>query len=221
MTASSPPEARLLRVESARYALLRRLAAGMRHQLVMHLQPIGMVTEVMARRLRQPEPDLAQLHDGVHKVNTYSRAAVDACLDVITWLAPDPAATLSVDAAAKECLELLRSNLSFRGFALRSEVQALPQPVGRTAVRMLLAGSLLALTDAAKAPADLVLSATADEYAARLTIELRPSQADVPPAGDPPYRALRWEEIDAMADAEDVRIERTPTSVTLTFNVLE
>lgn len=210
-----------MRVESARYALLRRLAGAMRHQLVMHLQPIGMVTEVMARRLRNPAPDLAQVNDGVQKISNFSKASVEACLDVITWLAPDPAATLPVDEAVKECMELLRSNLSFRGFALRSEVQQQPQPVGRTAIRMLLTGTLLALTDEIKAPADLVLTATADGYEARLTIDISPTQAEVMPSSDALYRVLRWEEIEALADADDVRLDRTPTTITLTFNVLE
>jgi hypothetical protein len=221
MTASSTPEATLMRVESARYALLRRLAGAMRHQLVMHLQPIGMVAEVMSRRLRNPTPDLGQVNDGVQKISTFSKGAVDACLDVISWLAPDAAATLPVDAAVKECMELLRSNLSFRGFALRSEVKDQPQPVGRTSIRMLLTGTLLALTDDIKAPADLVLTASADGYSAVLTIDVLPSQAEPMPASDAPYRPLRWEEIDAMAGAEDVRIERTETRVTLKFNVLD
>lgn len=210
-----------MRVESARYALLRRLAGAMRHQLVMHLQPIGMVAEVMTRRLRNPQPDLAQVNDGVQKVSTFSKAAVAACLDVVSWLAPDPSATLSVDDAVKECLELLRSALSFRGFALRSEVAGQPQPVGRTAVRMILSGTLLALTDDTKAPADLVLTSTADSYEARLTISIRPTQAEVMPSSEVLYRALRWDEIEALCDADDVRIERTPDAVTLIFNVLE
>jgi hypothetical protein len=221
MTATSTPEARLMRVESARYALLRRLAGAMRHQLVMHLQPIGMVAEVMARRLRNPAPDLVQVQDGVQKISNFSKSAVDACLDVTTWLAPDAAATLSVDDAVQECMELLRSNLSFRGFALRSEIQAQPRPIGRSAVRMLLPGTLLALTDEIKAPADLVLTAAVDDYEARLAIEIRPTQAEVMPSSAPSYRAMRWDEIEALADAEDVRLERTPTTITLTFNVLE
>ncbi|RYY96959.1 MAG: hypothetical protein EOO24_20450 [Comamonadaceae bacterium] len=221
MSATPTPEDRLMRVESARYALLRRLASAMRHELVMHLQPIGMVAEVLSRRLRAPAPDLGQVNDGVQKISTFSKSAVEACLDVVTWLAPDPAATLPLDGAVKECATLLRSNLSFRGFALRSEVEGLPQPVGRTAIRMLLTATLLAVADSAKAPADLVLSATADAYEAVLTIAIRPTQAEVMPAGDVPYRVLRWDEVEAMADAEDVRVRRTPESVTLTFNVLE
>jgi predicted nucleic acid-binding protein len=64
------------RVEAARYALLRRLAFAMRHHMVVHLQPIGMITEVLERRLGMPSPDLAEIHDNMDKINGLSRAAV-------------------------------------------------------------------------------------------------------------------------------------------------
>ena len=58
MLPSEPPTADVARVfaeaEAARYALLRRLAPSMRHHLVVNLQPIGMIYEVMDRRLRAP-----------------------------------------------------------------------------------------------------------------------------------------------------------------------
>src|SRR6185369_11165765 len=76
-------------VEAARYALLRRLAPSMRHHLVVNLQPIGMVYEIMDRRLRATEPNLAEVHDSAQKINTYARAALASCLDVVTWLASD------------------------------------------------------------------------------------------------------------------------------------
>ena len=44
------------RADAARYALLRRLAPSIRHHLVVNLQPIGMIYEVLDRRLRAPRP---------------------------------------------------------------------------------------------------------------------------------------------------------------------
>ena len=69
--------ASVARAEAARYALLRRLAPSMRHHLVVNLQPIGMIYEVMDRRLRAPSPDLASIHEGAHKINGFARAASD------------------------------------------------------------------------------------------------------------------------------------------------
>src|SRR5205085_11943583 len=89
---SDPQNAASAAAEAARYALLRRLAPSMRHHLVVNLQPIGMVYEIMERRLRGPEPKLADIQEGAHKINNLSRAALSSCLDVITWLAPDESA---------------------------------------------------------------------------------------------------------------------------------
>lgn len=210
-----------MRVESARYAVLRRLAFAMRHELVKHLQPIGMVTEVMERRLRAPAPDLAQVHDGVGKINSFSKAAVASCLDVITWLAPDPGSTVALDAAVDECMQLLRSNFSFRGFQVRNEVKGMAQPVGRAAVRMLLPGALLALSDTTAAPAEIVITATPAEHEVHLLLRVQPIAGDPVPGGDQPYRLLQWAEIDAMAGAEDVQVQRSDAGVQLTFLVLE
>src|SRR6187549_3297312 len=88
--------------EAARYALLRRLAPSMRHHLVVNLQPIGMIYEIMDRRLKAPNPDLADVHESAHKINGFARAALDSCLNVVTWLAPEEGATSQVDDGVRE-----------------------------------------------------------------------------------------------------------------------
>jgi hypothetical protein len=207
----------LLRVEAARYALLRRLASAMRHELVKHLQPIGMVTEVMNRRLRAPSPDLGQVNDAAAKLNSLSRTAVNACVDVITWLAPDPAATVSTEEAVAEVMELLRSNLGFRGFTLRSEVGALPQQIGRASVRMLVPGCLLALSDSTPAPAQFTLHGEPDGEYLRIRIAVQRGDGPPPDPADSTYRKLSWSDIEALAAAEDVTLTRTESEVTLDF----
>jgi hypothetical protein len=210
-----------MRVESARYALLRRLSFAMRHNLVMHLQPIGMITEVMERRLRSPAPDLAQVHDGMGKIHNFSKAAVQSCLDVISWLAPEPGATMPVQDGVQDCMALLRSNFSFRGFNVRSEVDAAPQPVGKSALRMLLSGVLVALSDDTPAPADITLRASGDADVVKLHVRVERTQGEAGPMGELPYRPMKWAEIEALARSEDVGLERNDTGAVLTFNVLE
>src|SRR5688572_33423554 len=90
--------------EAARYALLRRLAPSMRHHLVVNLQPIGMIYEVMDRRLRAAEPNLADVHESAHKINGFARAALNSCLDVVTWLAPEDSMATSASEGVRECL---------------------------------------------------------------------------------------------------------------------
>lgn len=194
--------------EAARYALLRRLAPSMRHHLVVNLQPIGMVYEVMDRRLRAPDPDLGEVHEGAHKINGFARAALNSCLDVVSWLAPDEGASSTVAEAVRECLGLLATSLTFRGYALRSEVQALPGEVRRSAIRNMLAATIIHVTDETPPAAELVLSAEAGSDALVLTLTLRPTDGDKGFAAETPYRPLAWSDLQALAAAESVELTR-------------
>lgn len=204
-------------VEAARYALLRRLAYAMRHHMVVHLQPIGMITEVMERRLLMPEPDLAQVHESMAKVNGFSRAAVQSCLDVVSWLAPEEGATATLDAGVRECVDMLRSSFNFRGFTLKDEAGPAPLEVSRAAVRNVLPACLLALTDRAPSPADVVVTAQLKPGLGVLSVELRPTDGTAGFAGDAPYRFLEWPEVEALARADGVAMEREGQRVRLTF----
>ena len=204
-------------VEAARYALLRRLAFAMRHEMVVHLQPIGMIAEVMERRLRSGDPDLAQLQESLAKIQTLSRSASRSCLDVITWMAPVASARISIAEGVHECIAQLRGDFSFRGFTLKDSVPADPAQVARAGLRHLLPATLLALTDGAQAPAEVEVRATVDETRAVLTLQLRSTDGPAEFAGDPPYRRLGWPEVEALAAAEGIGVVRDGTSTRITL----
>ena len=201
----SPPDPR---TEAARYALLRRLAPSMRHHLVVNLQPIGMIYEVMERRLRAPQPDLAHVHDSAVKINGFARAALTSCLDVVTWLAPDESASVEVGDAVRECIGLLASSLSFRGYAIRNEVTPVPGPVSRCAIRNVLTAALIHATDLQAPPADLVLTTKAETGGLQLTLTLRPTDGSEGFATEAGYRTIEWADVQALAGAESVQVER-------------
>lgn len=194
--------------EAARYALLRRLAPSMRHHLVVNLQPIGMIYEVMERRLRQPSPDLAHVQDSASKINGFAKAALGSCLDVVSWLAPDDTVAVPVEDAVRECTSLLATSLSFRGYALRNNVESVPGLVKRSGIRSLLSGVLVHCTDHAPVPSDLELSCTAEPDGARLTVRVRATEGDKGFAGDANYRKIAWEDLQALAAADGVGLSR-------------
>jgi hypothetical protein len=197
--------------EAARYALLRRLAPSMRHHLVVNLQPIGMIYEVMDRRLRAPEPDLASVQDSAQKINGFARAALNSCLDVVSWLAPEEGVPTAVADGVRECASLLATSLSFRGYALRNEVGAVEGQVRRAAIRNLLTGTLLYATDQHAPPADLQLTAEPLAHGVRLALALKPSNGDKGFATEAGYRQLEWADVEALAAAEGVELEREGT----------
>jgi len=205
---AAPDAPNRIAVEAARYALLRRLAPSMRHHLVVNLQPIGMVHEVMERRLRAPSPDLAQVQAGAAKINGFARAALQSCLDVVSWLAPDDGAVCRVEQVAEECAGLLNTHLSFRGFALRNRVDPVAGEVSRSAVRNGLAALLLHATDTAQAPAEVVLEAEALPHSARVTVRVQPMAGEPGIPTEPPYRRIDWEDVEALVQAESARLER-------------
>jgi hypothetical protein len=204
-------------VEAARYALLRRLAPSMRHHLVVNLQPIGMVYEIMDRRLRAPEPNLADVHDSAQKINSYAKAALASCLDVVTWLAPDENATFSAAEGVRECLALVGTSFTFRGFTLRSEVGEVPGNVQRGAFRNVFTGALVCLSDMREPPAEITVTAQAAEDGLRIALEARDGKGEPGFATAPAYRPMTWPDIEALARADGVQLQREGAAVRLTF----
>ena len=197
-----------LLAEAARYALLRRLAPSMRHHLVVNLQPIGMVYEVMDRRLRAPQPNLGDIHDGAHKINGFARAALNSCLDVVSWLASEDGASITVAEGVRECLGLLATSLTFRGYAVRNDVGAVPGEIGRSAIRNVLTAAVIHMTDETAPPAELVLSAESVPGALVLTLTLRPTDGEKGFSTERVYRPLAWTDVEVLAAAESVELVR-------------
>jgi hypothetical protein len=204
-------------VESARYALLRRLAPSMRHHLVVNLQPIGMVYEIMDRRLRAPEPNLADVHDSAQKINSYSRAALASCVDVITWLSPEDGARTTAAEGMRECLGLVATSFTFRGFALRDEAGEVGGEVQRSAFRNVVTGALVHLSDAHPAPAEIVLTAQAGADGLEMALAVRPAAGEPGFATAPTYRPLTWDDVQALARADGVQLRREGSSLRLTL----
>lgn len=213
-SAPLPPAA----AEAARYALLRRLAPSMRHHLVVNLQPIGMIYEVMDRRLRAAEPNLAQVQESAGKINGFAKAALASCIDVIGWLAPDDAAGVAPGDAVRECCALLATSLSFRGYALRNEMPETGGTVQRAAMRTLLSAAVLYLADSCPAPGELTLQGAAEADVLRITLGFHAVPADRPHvAAELNYRALAWEDLQALAAAEGVPLAREGERIVLRF----
>ena len=215
--ANEPAVSLTARVEAARYALLRRLAPSMRHHLVVNLQPIGMVYEVMDRRLRAPQPDLASIHDSAHKINSFARAALSSSIDVVTWLAQEESATIPVGPGVRECVGMLATSLGFRGFAVRNEVADLPGEVRKAAMRNVLTSALIHCTDQNTPPAELTLKAGSQAQGLRLTLSLRSTEGSNGYTNEAAYRTLEWDDVQALAQAEQVQLERDGDTLQMTL----
>lgn len=217
MPAPDSPALAQTEVDATRYALLRRLAHPIRHEMAAHLQPIGMVGEVLGRRLRQPAADAAQLQSGVERLLLLSREAVQACLDVVTWLAPEPGRAVALGTLVAETVALLNGQLGFRGFGLRNAVGDAPWPVARSGLRLVLPACLLLLSDDAGAPAEIRIEAQGDDARVRLRLSLEPGDGPEPMRVEPSYPPLRSAQVAALARAEGIVFEHAGDTIMLSL----
>ncbi len=207
------------RAEAARYALLRRLAPSIRHNLVINLQPIGMIYEVLDRRLRGPQPDLAHVQASAAKINSFARAALDCCLNVVTWLAPEDDAAIDAVEGTRECCALLATTLSFRGYMLRNQAQAVPGEVRLSAIRNVLTAALIQVTDEASPPAEVAITTASSPQGLRVQLQVQRTEGgDSGTDTTSAYRPLRWTDVQALAASEQVALERPSAGqVVITF----
>ena len=108
----------------------------------------------------------------------------------------------------RECMDLLHSGFAFRGFTLKDEVGGVSLPVARAGVRNVLPSCLLALTDHAVSPADVVLIGAIGPGSAVLTVSVRPGQGSPGFESDALYRLLEWHEVEALARADGIALDR-------------
>ena len=204
-------------VEAARYAVLRRLAPSLRHHMVRPLQPIGLIYGVMHHKLSAVQPDLQAVRQEAEKINDFAKAAIEECMDMGTWIAPEPDVVSRIDTAVRECVGLTATMLHFCGFRLVNEVEELPAMVLRDAVRTVLSGTLLAITDALTEPATLLIRAAASTADITLSVHIRPSVEGTVDRYDDGYRLLAWGDVQALAAAAQVELARQDQTVTLRF----
>ena len=224
-TASHQPAAPVdhddLAVEAARYALLRRIAPAIRHHMAGTLQPIGMISAILERRLQAPTPDMAVLRDNCKSISALSRTAAGASMNLISWVAPRDSGIVLLEAGVEECVGMLSTDLAFRGFTLANRVTAGDVNVSQVALRTVFTASLIALTDAAPAPASVLVTSELTSSTARVCISVTPEEG-AHSAQDPrSYRNLGWSDVEALASAEQVGISRGANKVELGFAVLE
>ena len=213
--ASNAQLARL--AESARYALLRRLAPAIRHDMAGALQPISMVAAMLEKRLQKPDPDLLALAKNVNAVNALAREASLSCMALMNWLSPSLDESTPVCTGVAETIALVATDLSFKGFTLINQTETVDAAVAvRVSIlRGLFMATLLAMTDSHSGPARVLLGADAQGDKLVLSITLEPTEDELLAGMPPVYRNLDWDDVQALAAAESSVLVHTPTRVEL------
>ena len=217
-TASCSPEQLKERLtDASRYALLRRLAPALRHNMAGSLQPLSMMAAMLEKRLLKPDPDMAMLARNTGGLNTLAREAATSCMNLMGWLAPRTAEALPLDSCLEDALGLMATELSFRGYNLVNETAGLNAELPPGVIRTVFMAALIALTDSGVAPARVVVAAAFADGELLITISLTAAQGEVIAQDGLPYRELDWTDVLMLAEAESARVTYTPTQVELRY----
>ena len=184
--------------------------------MVVHLQSLGLVAEALSARMERGAVASDELQAGVTRLNRLSRQAVARCLDVCTWMQPAEDDTISLREATDEIVRLMSTSLSFRGFTLVGELGDGDLEVSHSALRYLLAGVLLVLSDAAPGPGELRVRTEAAGGQAVLHLAYQPQpEGSFTQPHDPGEPQLPWEEVQALAAELGAQLEQGEGSVVL------
>ncbi len=216
---NAPSPAADAAAEAARYTVLRRLGPAFKHDLVVNLQALVMMTEVLGARLERGAGGdaLADLQQQVARIHRVARDAVAGSLKVAAWLVPaDEDEGIPLQAGIDEGLALVQSNFGFRGIALRAHPGGARIEVPRALLRLLLPAALLHRGDESRGPCALDVRGMAEGGAGLLSIEREPAAGDVQAAPDDlGYRAVSDADLQALAREASVPLRLAPGRVEL------
>lgn len=209
--------------EAARYALLRRLAPAIRHQMAGSFQPVTMMAAIIEKKLLAPTPNFPALVKTGSEVRALATDAIRSSLDLMVWIAPDPDARVALGKGIQDALHLVATELSFRGLKFVNQTQGLATEVAVHHVRGVFVAGLLALTDSAVSPGSVLLTATREGQDMVVTIALaavEPAAAATAPSeefhvGLATYRQIDWDDVERIATVDGVALKHAAATVAL------
>lgn len=205
--------------EAAQYALLRRLAPVIRHNMAGTLQPIAMVAAMLERRLQKADTDPETLLRNARDIVTLSKEAGASCVELMGWLAPRENKSVKAGKGIAECLGMVATQLSFKGISIVDNTSQADVELSQSALRNVLTAAIITLTDTATGPRALLMETEFTDGFFSVQASLNEPNASTP-ARVPEkssYRQLEWHDLEALALREAVRLTRTENRIALLF----
>ena len=203
--------------EAAKYTLLRRLAPAMQHEITGGFQPLRMVARVLDKRLKAAEPDLSALIKTSGFMGKLLLDASAVCTKVISWLSPDKNDKVQVSIGIADSIKLLGTDFALRGFIIDVSAPPSAVEVNAGALRQVFSISLIALTDLAAGPSRLSISFQEDDEEVLVMIRSESVEGDEMLTGPADYRSVDWDDVKALASAEEVGLKRSCNGLELVF----
>ncbi len=200
---ATPGDDRDDRVDAIRYAVMRKLAPGLRHALMGELQAIQLSAE-FAHRMLRPDVDLGEARASVGRIPPQCSEAVKAGRSLIDWLMPEAGATASLTQSVGQCLKLVGEDWFLRGIEATTDLPAADVQVAKGAFQELIVTALLVLTDMHDQPADVHLSVQTNGDLVVVVVQAHAANrtTSIPPIR--PYRKLGWADLQVLASVHGI-----------------
>jgi hypothetical protein len=194
--------------EAANYAVLRRVAPVLRHDVAGLMQPVGMLMMVLQRRVQMPEPDLQAIAKNVASVSALTKDATIGSMNAMDWVASREDTSVGLREGADEVVRLLAVELSARGLTAANEIAADTASAARSFFRSVFAGALLAWCDQTTGAG--VLHITASSQAGHAELKLRFEPNDHAALAEPvrAQRPIGWDDVQVMAAVSGATLSR-------------
>ena len=200
--------------DAIRYAVLRKLASGMRHSLMGELQTIQFSAELAARMIETGAGGQT-LDDCIRQLPDQTRAAVKSCRAMMEWLRPDDKASTTVDEAVQQCLKVTGDDWPLRGIEASTDLKSGDASVSKPVLRELMVTSLLALTDSRPGPLDIRITSSSSGGEVTISLSAKPVERKTPFPPLTLYRALTCEDVIAIGKANGVACSCADGAITI------
>lgn len=201
--------------EAACYAVLQRISPVLRHDVAGFMQPVGMLTKVLQRRVQMAEPDLREITNNLASVSALVKEATAGCMNAMGWMISGEDKPVSLRSGVSEAIQLLGPELFGTELELRNGISDEQTSVPQSYLRSVLMGALLAFCDHRSAGNILQVTLEAgaensDAHRALLMRMLPGDTVNTPALGgtNRRSRSIDWQDVQAMADSFNVTMER-------------
>jgi hypothetical protein len=194
--------------EAASYAVLRRVAPVLRHDVAGFMQPVGMLMMVLQRRVQMPEPDLQAIAKNVASAGALTKEATTGCMNAMGWMASRDDTSVGLHEGVDEVVRLLALELSARGLTAINAIESDTAHASRRFFRSVFAGALLAWYDQTTGAGVLHITASSQAGHAELKVNFEPNDNAALPESATVKRPIGWDDVEAMARASSATLLR-------------
>lgn len=201
--------------EAARYAILLRVAPALRHDVAGLMQPVGMLTKILQRRVQMTEPDLQEITKNLATVGGLVKEATAGCMSAIGWMISGEDTPFNLRSGVNEAVKLLQRELFLADMAVLNDIFDEQASVPQSFVRSAVMGALLAFCDQRTTGHTLQLTleptSGSSDASGALLLRMLPGEAlnePVSKASQDKFRKIDWDDVEAMAGSFNVTMAR-------------